>query len=124
MAYSPYSVRSHFFSIPGETGGLFLERSDNERAREAVVVYMQDRGFNGYADNMIKLSVNAIQIEMVCLQAPFGIFDFGPKKLPGSSRNGSLENSLEAIKPMENFKLFSQTIELSSSNIYGTHRGE
>ena len=58
---------------------------------------------------MIKLSVNAIQIEMVCLQAPFGIFDFGPKKLPGPSRNGSLENSLEAIKPMENFKLFSQT---------------
>ena len=66
--------RSHFFSILGETGGLFLERSDNERAREAVVVYMQDRGFNGYADNMIKLSVNAIQFEIVCLQAPFRIF--------------------------------------------------
>ena len=28
-------------------------------------------------------SVNAIQIEMVSLQAPFGTFDFGPKKLPG-----------------------------------------
>ena len=88
--------RSHFFSILGEAGGLFLERSDNERAREAVVVYMQDRCFNGYADNMIKLSVNAIQFEIVCLQASFRIFDFGPKKLPGPSRNGSLENSLEA----------------------------
>ena len=33
---------------------------------------------------------------MVCLQAPFEIFDFGPKKLPGLSRNGSLENSLKA----------------------------
>ena len=33
---------------------------------------------------------------MVCLLGPFGIFDFGPKKLPGLSRNGSLENSLEA----------------------------
>ena len=88
--------RSHFFSILGEAGGLFLERPDNERAREAVVVYMQDRCFNGYADNMIKLSVNATQFEIVCLQASFRIFDFGPKKLPGPSRNGSLENSLEA----------------------------
>ena len=34
---------------------------------------------------------------MVCLLGPFEIFDFGPKKLPGLSRNGSPENSLEAI---------------------------
>ena len=38
--------------------GLFLENPDNQRARKAVVVYMQDRGFNSFASNMIKLSVN------------------------------------------------------------------
>ena len=27
-------------------------------ARKAVMVYMQDRGFNSFASNMIKLSVN------------------------------------------------------------------
>ena len=29
-----------------------------QRAGKAVVVYMQDRGFNSFASNMIKLSVN------------------------------------------------------------------
>ena len=32
---------------------------------------------------------------MVCVLGPFEIFDFGPKKLAGLSRNGSLENSLK-----------------------------
>ena len=31
---------------------------DNQRARKAVVVYMQGRSFNSFASNMIKLSVN------------------------------------------------------------------
>ena len=38
--------------------GPFLESPDNLRARKAVVVYIQERGFNSFADNMIKLSVN------------------------------------------------------------------
>ena len=29
-----------------------------QRAGKAVVVYMQDRGFNSFASNMIKLSVS------------------------------------------------------------------
>ena len=33
--------------------------------REAVVVFMQDRGFNSFASNMIKLSVSE-QNEVVC----------------------------------------------------------
>ena len=38
--------------------GPFLESPDNERARQAVSVYIKDRGFNSFASNMIKLSVN------------------------------------------------------------------
>ena len=41
-----------------EVWGSFLESLDNQRARKAVLVYMQDRGFSGLASNMIKLSVN------------------------------------------------------------------
>ena len=36
----------------------FLESPDNWRARKAVFVYMQDRSFNSFASNMIKLSFN------------------------------------------------------------------
>ena len=35
-----------------------LKSPDGERAHEAVVVYVQDRSFNSFASNMIKLSVN------------------------------------------------------------------
>ena len=35
-----------------------LESSDHQRAPKAVVVYMQDRNFNSFACNMMKLSVN------------------------------------------------------------------
>ena len=38
------------------TWGSFLESPDNKRSRRAVVVDIQDRGINGFADNMIKLS--------------------------------------------------------------------
>ena len=41
-----------------KTWGPFLESPDNYRARKAVVVYMQDRGFNRFASNMINRSVN------------------------------------------------------------------
>ena len=40
------------------SGGPFLESPDNSRARKAAVVYMQDRGFNSFASNVINLSVN------------------------------------------------------------------
>ena len=38
------------------TRGSFLESPDNKRSRRAVVVDIQDRGINSFADNMIKLS--------------------------------------------------------------------
>ena len=44
-----------------ETRGSFLESPDNWRARKAGLVYMHDRGFNSFASNMIKLSVNEIK---------------------------------------------------------------
>ena len=47
-------------SSPSATFALqdpFLEGPYNKRARTAVVVYMQDRGFNSFASNMIRLSV-------------------------------------------------------------------
>ena len=36
----------------------FLDCPNNYWARKAVVVYMQDRGLNSFASNMIKLLVN------------------------------------------------------------------
>lgn len=36
----------------------FLESHDKYRARKAVVVYIEDKGFNSSAYNMIRLSVN------------------------------------------------------------------
>ena len=41
--------------LEGDQGrGLFLKSPDNLLARKAVVVYMQDRGFNSFASNIIK----------------------------------------------------------------------
>ena len=41
--------------LEGNQGrGLFLKSTDNLRARKAVGVYMQDRGFNNFASNIIK----------------------------------------------------------------------
>ena len=37
---------------------IYLEIPDNQRARKGAVVYMQDRGFNSFASNVINLSVN------------------------------------------------------------------
>ena len=82
--------------LEGDQGkGLFLKSPDNLRARKAVVVCMQDRGFNGFASNIIKRQVN--ETKLSCLLArtralilyiSISIFDFGPEKLPGISRNG------------------------------------
>ena len=41
-----------------DSRGPFLESSNNWRARKAVVAYMQNRGFNSFASNIIKLLVN------------------------------------------------------------------
>ena len=38
--------------------GPFLESRDNQRARQAVPVYIKDPGLDSSASNMIKLSVN------------------------------------------------------------------
>ena len=56
---------------------------------------MPDRGFNSFASNMIKLSVNetkwisflARNLALI-LFISISIFDFGPEKSPGLSRNG------------------------------------
>ena len=59
---------------------------------------MQDRGFNRFASNMIKLSVNETKwstlLARTCaliLHTSIWLFDFGPEKLPGLSRNGPLD---------------------------------
>ena len=51
---------------------------------------MQDRGFNSFASNMIKLSVNEtkwssllVRTRALILYISIWIFDFGPEKLPG-----------------------------------------
>ena len=56
---------------------------------------LSDRGFNSFAFNMIKLSVNETQWRSLLARTPalilcisIGIFDFGPEKLPGLSKNG------------------------------------
>ena len=56
---------------------------------------MQGRGFNSFASNMIKLSVNETKwssllarTRALILYISIWKFDFGPEKLPGLSRNG------------------------------------
>ena len=87
-----------------QTWGPFLESPDNLRARKAVVVYMQDRGFNSFASNMIKLSVNETKwsslLARTCaliLYISIWKFDFGPEKLPGLSRNGPLCSDASSV---------------------------
>ena len=85
------------FQVPGtrlSTRGPFLESPDRQRTRKAVVVYMQERGFNSFASNVIKLSDNETKwcslLARTRALIPYisiGIFDCGPEKLPGLSRN-------------------------------------
>ena len=56
---------------------------------------MQGSGFNSFSSSMIKLSVNETQwssllarTRALILYISIWKFDFGPKKLPGLSRNG------------------------------------
>ena len=58
---------------------------------------MKDRGFNSFASSMIKLSVKETKwssllarTRALILYISIWIFDFGPEKLPGLSRNGPL----------------------------------
>ena len=64
------------------TWGSFLESPDNKRSRRAVVVDIQDRGINSFADNMIKLSARTRAFDL-------NIW-FRLEKLAELSRNGSL----------------------------------
>ena len=78
--------------------GRASERRSREEQRSRGArfsVYIKDRGFNSFASNVIKLSVN--ETKWSCLLArtralilyiSIWIFDFGPLKLPGLSRNG------------------------------------
>ena len=76
---------------------------DNQRARKAVVVYMQGRSFNSFASNMIKLSVNETKWSSLLARAHALIpyisiwkFDVGPETVPGLSRNGPLAMELNS----------------------------
>ena len=40
------------------TRGPFLGSLDNYHSRKAVAAYIQDRGFDSFEDNMIKLAIN------------------------------------------------------------------
>ena len=75
--------------------GPFLE------GRQAVVVYIQDRGFSSFASNMIKLSVKETKWSSLLARTRDRIlyiliwkFDFGTEKLPGLSRNGPLAGKI------------------------------
>ena len=70
---------------------------------------MQDRGFNSFASNMIKLSVNETKWSSLLawtrafvLYISIWIFDFGPEKLPGLSRNGPQARYGGEIKRVNN----------------------
>ena len=75
----------------------FLESLHNWRARKAVAVYIQDRGFNSFASNMIKPSVNEtkwsslITLGRTCALILY-ILDLNiwsrARKIPGLSRKG------------------------------------
>ena len=82
VCISRFSFRS--FSLPMKktaplatlttTRGSFLESPDNKR--RAVVVYIQDRGINSFANNMIKLSATG-PVFLIWIH----VFDFGSEKL-------------------------------------------
>ena len=62
---------------------------------------MQGRGFNSFASNMIKISVNETEwssllarTRVLILYISIWKFDFGPETLPGLSRNGPLATSI------------------------------
>ena len=81
-----------------DSGALFSKVPNNLQARKGVVAYIQDQGFNSFADNMIKSSVNKTKWTGLSAVGSAHLFFrflleylmFGPEKLLGLSRNGSL----------------------------------
>ena len=80
------------------SGMGLVSRKYWSRACKVVLVHMQDRGFNSFASNMIKLSVNETKWSSLLartyaliLYISIWIFDVGPEKLPWLSRNGPLD---------------------------------
>ena len=74
---------------------------------------MQDRGFNSLASNMTKLSVNETKwssllarIRALILHISIWIFDFGPEKLTGLSRNGPLQDCSWVDLPSKEWHLW------------------
>ena len=72
---------------------------------------MQDRGFSSFASNMMKLSVNETKWSslltrnrVLILYISIWIFDFGPEKLPGLSRNGPLAVTLIGCRKRRKLK--------------------
>ena len=69
-----------------------------------VVVYMQERVFDSFASNIIKLAVNETKwstllarTSALVLYISIWIFDFGPEKLLGLSINGPLTVSGDCV---------------------------
>ena len=78
---------------------------------------IKDRGFNSFASSMIKLSVSETKwssllarTRALILCISIWIFDFGPEKLPGLSRNEPLvlEASINAQFPAAIFGTISE----------------
>ena len=72
---------------------------------------MQDRDFSSFASNMMKLSVNETKWSsllarnrVLILYISIWIFDFGPEKLPGLSRNGPLAVTLIGCRKRRKLK--------------------
>ena len=81
---SPANIEARFSKVPIINGPGKL-----------ASFYIKDRGFNSFASNTIKLSVNETKwssllarTRALILYISIWIFDFGPAKLPGLSRNG------------------------------------
>ena len=86
-----------------ETGprGQFLENPGKPSPFDS-----KDRGFKSFASSMIELSVSETKCSSLLartraliLYISIWIFDFGPKKLPGLSRNGPQVRSHSPFQP-------------------------
>ena len=94
------------------TWGPFLESLKNWWAQYAVSVYIKEWGFNSFASNMIKLSVNESKwssltprTHALILYISIWIFDFKPEKLPGRSRNWPLVPVVQKVDKTIHWKM-------------------